>query len=150
MADLVKLKEDLIPTVEGLGYELVDLSYTKMFGAMTLTLYIYKNGGVGLDDCEAVHKAADLKLDELDPFAQAYNLNVSSLGLDRPIVTDDDFRRNAGVEIEVFLKLPVNKLTVVSGVLAGYEEDFITLTRKNGDMKIDRENISKARPFIKW
>ena len=73
--------EKLKPEIEKLGYKLVEVEYAKKFDGMNLTLFIDCEKGIGLDDCEKVHKFADKMLDELDPTSDTpYTLNVSSLG----------------------------------------------------------------------
>ncbi|MBO7508237.1 MAG: hypothetical protein J6T39_01155 [Clostridia bacterium] len=74
------------PIVDNLGYELVEVKYSKGYSGMELTLFIHSPNGITLDDCEKVSKAIDEPLDELNPTKdEPYSLNVSSLGLDRPI-----------------------------------------------------------------
>ena len=83
------------------GYEIVEVRYTKEYGKFNLTVFIWHADEVTLDDCEKVHNAVSDALDAAeDLFPSDYILNVSSSGLDRPIVTDDDFRRALGTEIE--------------------------------------------------
>lgn len=98
--------------VEGLGYELVDVKTSVQYGTDTVTVVIFKEGDMGLDDCEKVHNAVDALFDEINPFGdKSYNLEVSSMGLDWPLKTDDDFRRRKGQELEIslFQKIDGNK-----------------------------------------
>lgn len=107
---VANVKDALTPIVESLGYELVDVTAGKNYGTENLNVVIYKKGNMGLDDCEKVANAIDPIIDELNPFGEeAFNLNVSSMGLDWKIVTDDDFRRRMGEEIEITLLLPWTK-----------------------------------------
>jgi len=99
-----KVTELVKPIIENLGYELVDVDYSKSHSGMDLTICIYKPEGVSIDDCEIVSRAIDGPLDDLNPTNDTpYNLNVSSPGLDRPIKSQDDARRNVGNKIEVKL-----------------------------------------------
>ncbi len=97
-------EEKLRPVIEEMGYELVEVSYEKENGSMSLIFTIDKEEGVTIDDCEIVNKKIDPILDELNPTDdKPYTLVVSSPGLDRPIKTDRDLKRNLGKEIELTL-----------------------------------------------
>ena len=94
---------DLVaPIAESFGLEVVEVEYAKKHDGMNLTVFIDKEGGITINDCEMLHRAIDEPLDQLNPTDdQPYILNVSSLGLDRPLTTQRDFIRNKGKEIEV-------------------------------------------------
>ncbi len=92
-----------------LNYELVDVEYIKESGSYYLRIYIDKPGGITLDDCQIMSVAVSEKLDENDPIKEAYYLEVSSPGLDRPLKTDKDLKRNLGKDIEVKLYKTFNK-----------------------------------------
>ena len=96
------------PIVEGLGMELVEVLFAKTKEGDALTVFIDKEGGVSLNDCEAVHNAIDAPLDDLDPTdGKPYTLNVSSPGLDRPFKTDRDFAKHIGFKVETSLFAPI-------------------------------------------
>ena len=139
------------PVVEENGYETVDITFKKEFGTDTLTVFIYKKGGVELSDCEKVTAALDPVLDELDFGNEGYNFNVSSPGLDRPIVTSDDYRRNEGEDIEIVFKVSQGKKKSVHGVLTGYDEEKIVLLLSGGkEMTFEKNNASVVRPYISF
>lgn len=141
----------LEPIVSQGGYELVDLTFKKEYGTDTMTVFVWKKGGVSHNDCEAVTALIDAPLDELNPTKdKPYNLSVSSPGLDRPIVTADDYRRNLDEEIEVFYKSPVNGKKKIEGTLKEIRENEIVLTVKNNDLVVNKELIGSARPLIKF
>ena len=81
----------LTPVVESRGFELVDVEYVKEAGTWYLRAYIDKEGGVDINDCEYVSRTLEAKLDEADPIEQAYILEVSSPGIDRPLKKESDF-----------------------------------------------------------
>ena len=90
------------PIVTNLGYELVDCTYEEIEGERYITLIIFSENGITFDDCKKVSKAVDEPLDELNPTDDlSYSLNVSSLGLDRPLKVKRDFERYINKEIEV-------------------------------------------------
>ena len=143
----------LLPTVEGVGIELVEVTYKKVVDTMNLTVIIDKDGGVTLNDCEMVHRAIDPILDELDPTNGAmYVLNVSSPGIDRPLTLKRDYEKNLGKEVSVslFNKIDVGKKFVA--VLKAYdlEEGEVTVTVKNQDYVLDIKNIAIIKPEIKF
>ena len=117
------------PIVKELGYELVEVKYAKGHSSqMELTLFIYNENGITLEDCEKVSKAVDLPLDELNPTNdESYVLNVSSLGLDRPIKTEKDAKRNLGKKVDVKFYAVKNGKKVISGILVNCDNETFTI-----------------------
>ena len=141
----------LAPIVEDLGYEIVEVEFAKKYNGDNLTVFIDKQGGgIDINDCETVHNAIDEPLDELNPTNdKPYTLNVSSPGIDRPIVSDKDYNRNLETEIEVKLFQAINKQKVIVGILQSFDEEKIVLkTKKDQIIEIDRKLISKATKYI--
>ena len=94
----------VLPFAEQLGFELVGVEYNVKKGEDNeLVIYIDKEGGVDLDDCEKLSRAIDEPIDELDPIEEAYVLCVSSPGLDRPLKTQRDFERSVGKKVDIKL-----------------------------------------------
>lgn len=141
-----KLVEDAVASL-GADYETVEIRYTKEYGKFNLTVFIWHPDEVTLDDCEKVHGAVSDALDAVaELFPDDYILNVSSSGLDRPIVTDDDFRRALGTEIEA-----ITPDCTFRGTLTGYTaEDFtiVTLGKYEKEKTINRNNKTKVQPYI--
>jgi ribosome maturation factor RimP len=143
--------EALKNIVAGQGAELVEVKWGYAFKSNALTLFIHKKGGVTLDDCERVHNAVDIVLDEIDASDSPYTLNVSSLGLDRPIVTDADWERSLDTEIEIIFQTPIAKSKSAVGILKSVDSDSVYLdTKAEKCVKIDKANIAKARPFVRF
>lgn len=142
------------PIVEGLGMELVEVLFAKTKEGDALTVFIDKDGGVSLNDCEAVHNAIDAPLDELDPTdGKPYTLNVSSPGLDRPFKTDRDFAKHIGFKVETSLFAPiagVGKKFVAT--LAAYDPQggVVTLELDGKSVAIDRKDIAIIREHIEF
>ncbi len=150
---LTAVKEKSKAIAESMGYEIVEVNFSKEYRKLNLNFFLYKKGGVDLNDCENFSNALDSLLEELaDKFPSDYVLNVSSPGLDRPIVSDDDFRRALDTEIEVFIN--DDKKEVVRGKLKAFDTEKITVSEnKKGQIKeinILRQNIRKAQPWIKF
>ena len=141
-----KLVEDAVASL-GADYETVEIRYTKEYGKFNLTVFIWHPDEVTLDDCEKVHGAVSDALDTVaELFPDDYILNVSSSGLDRPIVTDDDFRRALGTEIEA-----ITPDCTFRGTLTGYTaEDFtiVTLGKYEKEKTLNRNNKTKVQPYI--
>ena len=91
-----KAEELIMPIVEANHFELVDVEYVKEAGNWYLRIYIDKEGGININDCELVSRAFSDILDKEDPIEDAYILEVSSPGLGRPLKKDKDFQRNLG------------------------------------------------------
>ena len=142
------------PIVEELGMELVEVAFAKTKEGDALTVFIDKDGGVSLNDCEAVHNAIDAPLDELDPTdGKPYTLNVSSPGLDRPFKTDRDFVKHIGCKAETSLFAPiagVGKKFVAT--LAGYDPQsgVVTLELDGKSVAIDKKDIALIREHIEF
>lgn len=142
------------PIVEGLGMELVEVLFVKTKEGDALTVFIDKEGGVSLNDCEAVHNAIDAPLDDLDPTdGKPYTLNVSSPGLDRPFKTDRDFAKHIGFKVETSLFAPiagVGKKFVAT--LAAYDPQggVVTLELDGKSVAIDRKDIAIIREHIEF
>lgn len=115
-----------------------------------LTVYIDKDGGVDLDTCELFHRAIDEPIDELDPtFGQPYTLNVSSLGVDRPFKTDEDFNSHIGEMVEVKLINSIRGKKFYDGILTSYDGKNITLkVDDKTTFTIDLKNTVKVNEYI--
>lgn len=152
MSNVVSLvKETIVDALDKLGYELVDIEYEKQYGQMTLTVYIYKDGGVTLDDCETVSRTLDPLLDEADPtFGAPYVFNVSSPGLDRPFKTQRDYERNYGTEVEVKLYAPLKGKKFYEGVLKEKTQNTFTITVNGSDITIECSIAAFVRPLVKF
>ncbi|MBS7298578.1 MAG: ribosome maturation factor RimP [Eubacteriales bacterium] len=104
------------------GVFLLHVEYKKEDGEYYLRLFIDKDGGVGIDECEKFSRAMSDKLDELDPIKEAYVLEVSSPGADRKLVTEREFNHYIGREVDVKLYAAKNGEKEISGILTGYSD----------------------------
>ncbi len=122
----------LEPIVNANAVELVDLEFVKEGVNWYLRVYIDKDGGVTIDDCEAVSRALEEKLDEADPIEQAYILEVSSPGIDRPLKKEADFVKYQGEIIDVKLYKPQNGSKQFQGKLLGLENGVLSIEEADG------------------
>ena len=141
-----KLETMLRPVVEDMGYEIVDVEFVKEGQNWYLRLYIDKEGGVTIDDCEVVSKAVEVVLDEKDPISQMYILEVSSPGIDRPLKKDSDFVKYAGEIVDIKLYKAENGAKEFQGALKGLENNIVTITDESGNaFSFDRKAIASIR-----
>ena len=120
----------LEPVVEARQMELYDIDYLTEHGRKILRLYIDKEGGISLDDCEVVSHAANSALDAKDPVPEAYVLEVSSPGIERKLVKDAHYMANIGRKVEVRLNKPLEdfKQKKFRGVLLGLDESAVVIS----------------------
>ena len=121
----------LLPIMEEMHFELVDVEYVKEAGNWYLRFYIDKEGGITVDDCEAVSRIFSDKLDELDFIEDAYIMEVSSPGLGRPLKKEKDYVRSMGKEVEIRTYRPINKEKEFYGILSAYDESSVTITTED-------------------
>lgn len=143
-ANTEKRIEELIqPTVTEMGYELVDVEFVKEGPNWYLRIFIDKEGGVTIDDCEAVSKTLEKIFDEKDPIEQAYFLEISSPGIDRPLKKKEDFIKYNGEMVDVKLYKPYECSKEYTGKLVGYDENDGTVT-----IEVDDKNIAFTKKEI--
>ncbi len=146
-----RAEEIITPVVENLGYEVVEIKYQRIGKKNTLTVFVYKKGGITLDDCLVVNDALDAVLEADDLTGGApYDLNISSPGLDRPIVTDRDYLRNVGEMVEAIYLKPVGKVKKIVGELVSHDDDNIYLIAKGKDKEVavPKSNVKVLQPYI--
>lgn len=134
-----------------LEFELVDLEYIKEFGNYFLRVYIDKIGGVSTEDCEKMSKILSSRLDEKDPIEESYYLEVSSPGLDRPLKTDKDLKRNLEKDVEIKLYKPLDNKKKYEGRLVDFNENDIIIQNNQGDkITLPKEVVANVRLSIKF
>lgn len=139
-----KLMELIKPIVENLGYEFYHIELVKENGERYLRIYIDKENGISLDDCEKVSRAVSDLLDDKDPIPYSYYLEVSSPGINRTLYTDEHLKKYVGSMVDIKLKSSLNKVTNYSGKLSGSNEEIIAIiVLDNKEIKIPRKKIKK-------
>ena len=133
------------------GYEVVEIKYFKEYKHPSLTVFVWKKGGIEIDDLETVHNAISTELDCFESdFPDQYTLNVSSPGLDREIVDDDDYRRNLDEVIDISYQ-DGEKKCKTHGTLISYDSESVTIvTKNNKEEKINKNKINKVLPYIEF
>ena len=141
-----KTEELVQPLVDKNKFELVDVEYVKEAGTNYLRVYIDKEGGITIDDCETISRALSDLLDEKDYIDEAYILEVSSPGLGRPLKKDKDFARSIGEEVDVKLFKPIEKQKEFSGILESYNGTEVTIRLDEETvMNFNRKDIALIR-----
>ena len=141
----------VLPYAEQCGVELVEIEYAKKANGMNLTIFIDKVGGVNITDCEKLHRLIDEPLDILDPTqGKSYTLNVSSLGIDRPLKTLRDFQRNLNKEIVIKLFAPIEGKKVYEGVLCEFDDKTFKIKNNDGCFNFEKDKTALIEPLIRF
>ena len=141
-----RLTQMLEPLVESLGYELVLLEYAAHRGSSLLRLFIDGPNGVTLGDCEKVSREVEGRLDVEDPIPQNYRLEVSSPGLDRPLVKPGHFQKYSGQQAKIQMLAPQAGRRKFQGVLRGMKNDCVLIeTTDAGTVELAIGQIERAR-----
>lgn len=138
------------PIAETAGCSLWDVEYVREAGTWFLRVYIDREGGVSIDDCEAVSRPLSDKLDEVDPIEGSYTLEVSSAGLDRVLKKPEHFAAFTGSEVEVKLYRPREGRKEFIGVLAAFENGDVTLEAEGGALTFERKEIAQVRLYPRF
>lgn len=146
-----QLSETLLaPIISANQAELVDVEYVKELGHFYLRVYIDKEGGVSVKDCEAVSRAFEEVLDEKDPITDAYILEVSSPGLDRPLKKDKDFKRSIGKNVEFKLYKAIDKQKEFVGTLVSYTTTEMVIKIDDVDRTFERSSVALIRLAVEF
>ena len=138
------------PVVEEKGCSLWDVEYVREGAEYFLRLYIDKEGGVSIDDCEAVARAIDPILDEKDPIANSYHFEVCSAGLERALKRPSDFVQFMGSPILVKLYRPRNGLKEIPGILRGYENGCVTVEAGKETITFEKSEVALVRLRVEF
>lgn len=132
------------PVVEEEGCKLWSVEYIKEAGTWYLRVYIDKDGGVGITDCEAISRKLDPILDEADPVPGSYVFEVGSAGAERELKRPSDFEQFIGSEIEVKLYQPHEGRKTLVGTLDGYSDGNITVS----GTELKKEQIAQVKLHV--
>lgn len=153
MASIEERVEKLIlPKVEELGYNLYDVQYAKEGKDYFLRIFIDKEEGIDLNDCEKVNDGINELLDEADYIKEQYFLEVSSPGIERILRKDIHLKDSIGKEIEIKLFKQLDGKKEYIGILEEFDNEKITIKNIENDNKkeIDRKNISLMKQKFNW
>lgn len=137
------------PVVEDNGCSLWDVEYLKEAGSWYLRLYIDKEGGVSIDDCEAVSRPVSDLLDEADPIEGSYTFEVSSAGADRALKKPEHFEKFRGEAVEVKLYRPREGRKEFVGRLQNYQDGAVTLEINGDETVFTKQEIALVRLYLR-
>ncbi len=144
MQSIDKLRALLEPSVESLGYELLHIEFSGSGGSV-LRLYIDAPGGIEIDDCETVSRQVSLILDVEDPVKNAYTLEVSSPGLDRPLVKPEHFQKFSGELAKIVMHTHVLGRRRFTGKLIEADDTQVVLEADGESYELPYEQMESAR-----
>lgn len=141
-----KTEQLIQPLIDANNFELVDVEFAKEGSDWYLRVYIDKDGGITVDDCELISRAFNEILDREDYISEQYIFEVSSPGLMRPLKKEKDYKRSVGKLIDIKLYKPVDKCKEFTGVLDSYDKDTVTIKMDDDTQKtFDRSNLAMIR-----
>ena len=132
------------PVVEEEGCKLWSVEYIKEAGTWYLRIFIDKDGGVGIADCEAISRRLDPILDEADPIPESYVFEVGSAGAERELKRPSDFEQFIGSDVEVKLYQPYEGRKTLVGTLEEYNDGNITVS----GVELKKEQIAQVRLHV--
>lgn len=139
------VKEAILPTVTELGYRIWDITYSKIGADYHLEITIDSDEGIGISDCERVHRAIDPILDEVDPIEGFYYLEVSSPGAERELRTDEHITYSIGERVEVKLFAAKDGVKSLKGTLSAFDGERVTVLEGDREWVFLRGEISKIK-----
>ena len=139
-----------LPVVQAHGCSLWDVEYVREGSEYFLRLYLDKEGGVDINDCEAISRAVDPILDEKDPIPGSYHFEVCSAGLERALKRPSDFERFLGSPVTVKLYRPRNGLKEIPCVLRGYEDGRITVEAGKETITFEKSEVALVRLRVEF
>ena len=138
------------PIVEQAGCSLWDVEYVREGAERYLRIYIDKDGGIDIDDCEKIHRAIDPILDEKDPIPESYHFEVCSAGIERALKRPEDFSRFMGSPITVKLYRPYNGLKEIPCTLTGYEDGKVTVLSGKETITFEKSQVALVRLRVEF
>ena len=144
------VKEAILPIVTELGYRIWDITYGKIGADYHLEITIDSDEGIEISDCEKVHRAIDPVLDEIDPIDTAYDLEVSSPGIERELRTDAHIDASIGEIVEARFFAPFEGKKSIEAILAGREGSELLLEMDGTVCRIPRNVIAKLQTVFKF
>jgi len=139
-----QIKELIEPTVTALGLELWGVELLQQSKSSLLRIYIEREEGVAIEDCEKVSRQVSALLDVEDPIAGEYTLEVSSPGVERPLFTAEQFAQYVGSEVKLKLRSPIQGSRKFKGLIAKVDGSAINLHADELDVSLDHSEVEKA------
>ena len=138
------------PVVTAHGCSLWDVEYVREGSDYFLRIYLDKEGGVDINDCEAVSRAVDPILDEKDPISESYHFEVCSAGLERALKRPGDFERFMDSPVMIKLYRPRNGLKEIPGILRGYDNGRVTAECGKETIVFEKSEVALVRLRVEF
>lgn len=145
-----EVKELITPIIDERNINLWDIEFKKEGPSYVLRIYLDKDGGIGINDCEEVSRALSVVLDEKDPIPQAYMLEVSSAGLDRIIKYDFHFEKCMGKNVDVKLFATLDGVKEFTAKLTGFDGENVTMEKDGSIITLPFNKISSLRLTVEF
>ena len=136
------------PVVEEEGCTLWDVEYVREAGTWYLRIFVDKEGGLSIDDCERISRRLDPMLDDADPIPDSYVFEVGSAGAERELKRPSDFEQFMGHEVEVRLYQPLNGSKAFVGPLKDYADGDVTIDFGGNELRLDKGKIAQVRLHV--
>lgn len=140
--------EMVTPLCEENGCFLYDAEFQKEGKNQILRIFIDKDGGINIDECETVSRLISKKLDEEDFIASAYQLEVSSPGAERKLTKDWHYEKVLGKQIEISLYAPLDGKKTLTGILESFSDSEITLSENGSPLSLPKDKIASAKLYF--
>lgn len=151
MASIEERVEGLLePTINKLGYELYDVEYVKEGKDYFLRIFIDKEEGIDLNDCEKVNDGINDLLDKADYIKEQYFLEVSSPGIERILKKDKHLQSNIGSLVEAKLFKAIDNKKAIQGILKDFNKDTLVIETDDGDVELQRKDIAVIKTVYNW
>lgn len=140
-----KVEDYVMPVIEENNFELVEVEFIKEGANYYLRIYIDKEGGFSINDCEKVSRYLDAKLEEDDFIEKSYILEVSSPGIDRLLKKDKEYIKYKGKLVDVKLYKPIDNIKQFQGELVGLIDGQIIINNEGKEFKFDKKDVASCR-----
>ena len=150
LENFICTRQYITPIIEAKNICLWDIEFKKEGPSYVLRIFLDKDGGIGINDCEEVSRELSEKLDETDPIPQEYMLEVSSAGLDRAIKYDFHFEKCQGKNVDVKLFAAIDGLKEFTAKLIGHDEENIKLEIEGNEKSFPKNKISSVRLTVEF
>ena len=143
-----KIAQIARPVVEDEGCSLWDVEYVREAGTWYLRIFIDREDGVSIEDCERISRRLDPILDEEDPIPDSYVFEVGSAGADRELKRPGDFKQFMGSAVEGRLYRPVDGSKRFTGTLVDYQDGEVSITQGERTLRFEKDKIAQVRLYV--
>lgn len=150
MTNLNEIKKLILPVLEAAQIEFIDMELKGRTGSQLLRVFVDTETGITLDQCVALSREISDILDTHDLIAGRYRLEVSSPGLDRPLKTIRDFKKNLGRQVKIFYRDVQAEERSLNGTLAAIDDNCVVVRQDDQPVKIDISQILNAKIVPRW